>query len=57
MLLKSLSEILLQSFELSELLEMNDLTEEEVLDVLIKEGLISEPSRIVDDYEEFSFPE
>jgi hypothetical protein len=56
MLQKTLAEVLLQSFDLSEILEMNDLTEEEVLSLLIDNGLISEPSRIVDDYEELSLP-
>lgn len=49
--MKSLAETLLEDFSLVELLEMNDLTEEEVLELLIEGGLIGQPERIVEQFE------
>lgn len=51
MLTKTLAEVLLQSFDLLEIMEMNDLTEEEVLDILIEGGYIDQPERIVREFE------
>lgn len=49
-----LSERLLQDFTLAEIMEMNDLSEEDVLVLLIDGGLIGEPERIVAEIEEIS---
>lgn len=42
---EDLAEEILRDFSLEEILEMNDLTEEEVLSVLIDRGLVNEPER------------
>lgn len=42
-----LLEFLLEQFTLEELLEMNDLTEIEVLKVLFTEGLLVQPERVL----------
>jgi len=41
----SVAEDLLSSFELDELLELNDLTEHEALSILIEAGFIVQPER------------
>lgn len=43
--LEDVFEFLLEQFSLDEILEMNDLTEVEVLELLFKEGLITQPER------------
>lgn len=45
-------EILLADFSFSDLLEMNDLTEEDVLDFLLEHGMLSEPQRLFQEYDE-----
>lgn len=47
----NLAEELLRGFTLEELLEMNDLTEEFVLEYLIVGGHIAEPERIIARFE------
>lgn len=47
----NLAEELLRSFTLEELLEMNDLTEEFVVEYLIAGGQIAEPERIIARFE------
>lgn len=49
--IKEIAEVLLDMFELEEILEMNDLTPHEVLERLIEGGLIGEPSRILEELE------
>lgn len=51
---KTLAEALLEMFSLPELLELNDITEEDVLELLIREGRMSQPEHIVLEYEEES---
>lgn len=46
-----LTEALLMSFTMTEILELNDLTEEDVLTILIEGGHIGEPERIVAAFE------
>ena len=48
---KTLEEILLCNFSLEELLELNDISEEEVIEVLFSLGMISEPEQIIRDFE------
>jgi hypothetical protein len=47
-----LVDFLLAQFDLQELLEMNDLTDEEVLQMLIDGGKIGEPQRVLSEWEE-----
>jgi hypothetical protein len=49
---EKLVDFLLSQFELLELLEMNDLTDEEVLQMLIDGGKIGEPQRVLSEWEE-----
>lgn len=42
---------LLSLFTLEEILEMNDLSEEEVLLILLEGGMIGEPERVLQAYE------
>jgi hypothetical protein len=44
--LDDLLEFLLEQFTLEEILEINDLTEREVLLILFREGLLVEPERV-----------
>jgi hypothetical protein len=48
---RTLAETLLASFDLLEIMEMNDLTEELVLEILIEGGMIDQPERIVREFE------
>lgn len=50
--LDDLAEFLLSQFSLDEILEMNDLTDEEVLLHLLQNGLIGEPEHVLKVYEE-----
>ena len=43
-----LSEEMLKDFTLEEILELNDLTDEQVLELLLNSGVISEPERYFD---------
>jgi hypothetical protein len=43
--LAQMAEEILKDFKLEEVLEMNDLTEEDVLEILLENGLINEPER------------
>lgn len=47
----TLAEVLLKDFTLSEILEMNNLTEEDVLQILVEGGLIDQPERVVAEFE------
>jgi hypothetical protein len=49
---EKLVDFLLTQFDLQELLEMNDLTDEEVLQMLIDGGKIGEPQRVLSEWEE-----
>lgn len=51
--IKEIAEVLLDMFELEEILEMNDLTPHEVLERLIESGLVSQPERIIEELEGF----
>ena len=44
--LEDILEFLLEQFTLEELLEMNDITELEVLEILYHEGFLTEPERV-----------
>lgn len=48
---RALEEILLTNFTLEELLELNDLTEEDVIVLLFENGLINEPENLIRDFE------
>lgn len=48
---EDLAEELLDILDLDDILEINDLTELEVLAVLIKEGMISQPERVIERFE------
>lgn len=48
---EDLIEFLLSQFDLEELLEMNDLSPEEVLLFLFEGGLIAEPEHIIERFE------
>ncbi len=48
---KELAEELLDSFNLDELLEMNDLSEVEVICLLLEWGYLGEPQRLIQLYE------
>ncbi len=51
MIKKSLEEILLANFTLEELLEYNDISEEEVIEILFDMGLINEPESLIREFE------
>lgn len=51
MINKPLEEILLANFTLEELLELNDISEEEVIEMLFDAGLISEPESLIREFE------
>ncbi len=51
---ENLIDVLLSQFSFSELLELNDLTEEEVLRYLIDGGMIGEPQRLISEFEDSS---
>lgn len=51
---EALAERLLKDFTLEEIMEYNDLTEEDVLTVLVEGGYIGEPERIVAEVEELT---
>lgn len=46
-----IAERLLETYTLEEMLEMNDLTPEDVLSILIERGYIGEPSRDIAELE------
>lgn len=46
---KDMADDLLKDFSLEELLEMNDLTDTEVLAMLIQYGLINEPEHTIEE--------
>lgn len=48
---RGLAEILLEDFSLEELLEMNNLTHEELIAHLLETGFLSEPHGYIEDYE------
>ena len=52
-----LSEALLLSFDLTDILEMNDLEEETVLSILIDMGRIKQPERLIKEFEELEWDE
>lgn len=43
---------LLEMFSLSDLLDMNDVTEEELVVKLLEDGIIAEPRSVIESYEE-----
>lgn len=47
--LDDIFEFLLEQFTLEEILELNDITEAEVLEMLFEKGLLTEPERVFDD--------
>jgi hypothetical protein len=47
----TLSEELLENFTLSEIFELNDLKDEDVLSILIRGGHIGEPSVVIERFE------
>lgn len=48
---KALEDILLCNFTLEELLELNDITEEDVIRLLYEQGLIGEPEQLIRQFE------
>lgn len=50
--LADLADFLLSQFTLDELLEMNDLTELEVLQRLIEDGMIGEPEHVIEEFQD-----
>lgn len=48
-----LADELLSMFTLDEILEMNDITETEVLKILLEGGCIGEPERVLQAYEDY----
>lgn len=51
MINKPLEEVLLANFTLEEILELNDITEEDVITMLFNAGLISEPESLIREFE------
>lgn len=49
---RSLVDFLLEMYDFDELLELNDLTEEEVLAYLLEAGLVAQPRSVIESYEE-----
>lgn len=49
---RNIEEILLANFTLEELLELNDITEEEVVELLHKQGWLSEPENLIREFED-----
>ena len=47
---EDLVEELLASFTLDEILEMNNLSDEDVLKILIREGQIGEPEHVIEEF-------
>lgn len=48
---RNIEEILLANFSLEELLELNDITEEEVIELLYENGMLHEPEQLIRDFE------
>lgn len=48
---EALAEELLDILELDQIFEMNDLTDLDVLSVLVEAGLISQPERVIERFE------
>lgn len=48
---RALEEILLANFSLDEILELNDLTEEDVIALLFENGLVKEPENLIREFE------
>lgn len=51
MIPKTIEEILLSNFSLDELLEMNDISEEEVINLLYDNGWLAEPENLIREFE------
>lgn len=47
-----LAEALLSDFEFSDILELNDLSDQEVLEILIRGGYISQPETYINQFED-----
>ena len=52
--LNDVLEFLLEQFTLEEILEMNDLTQIEILNILFDEGLLFQPERVFERLEDVS---
>lgn len=48
----NLAEFLLDMYDLEDLLELNDLTEIEVVSYLLEAGLLGEPASVIQEYED-----
>lgn len=48
----NLAEFLLDMYDLEDLLELNDLTEIEVVSYLLEVGLLGEPASVIQEYED-----
>lgn len=51
MIPRTIEEILLSNFSLEELLELNDISEEEVIELLYDQGWLSEPENLIREFE------
>lgn len=49
---RNLAEFLLEVYSLEELLDLNDMTETELVTHLLEAGLLGEPAAIIEEYEE-----
>ena len=52
MIPRSIEEILLANFSLEEILELNDISEEEVIEILYENGWLTEPENIIRAFDE-----
>lgn len=48
---RELAEFLLEIYTLPQILEMNELTEEDALSLLLEHGYLSEPQTVIQEYE------
>lgn len=48
---RTIEEILLANFSLEELLELNDISEEEVIELLYAQGWLNEPENLIREFE------
>lgn len=48
---RKLAEFLLEMFSIEDILEMNEMTTEDVLVFLLEHGMFSEPSGVIEEYE------